>query len=86
MGVLDREMVAGRSFRLATVTGHVIRFKKDVPKVVPYEAQQAAIDLDPAALDRDANPKGALPIDQALLEMRRVIRRLHRAEQTVSAA
>lgn len=48
-----------------------------------YEAQQSAIDLDPEALDGDVNPKGALPIDQALLEMRRVIRRLHRTEQSV---
>ncbi len=51
-----------------------------------YEAQQAAIDLDAEAHERDANPRGALPIDQALLEMRRVIRRLHRAEQTATAA
>ena len=51
-----------------------------------YEAQQAAIDLDRAAHDRDVNPSGALPIDQALLEMRRMIRRLHRAEQATSAA
>ncbi len=51
---------------------------------VVYEAQQAAIDRDPDAHDQDANPKGALAIDQALLEMRRVIRRLHRAEQGVA--
>lgn len=51
-----------------------------------YEAQQAAIELDPDAVDRDANPKGALPIDQALLEMRRMIRRLHRVEQAAPAA
>ncbi len=53
---------------------------------VIYEAQQAAIDRDPAAHHRDVNPRGALPIDQALLEMRRVIRRLHRTEQAASAA
>ena len=52
---------------------------------VVYEAQQAAIDLDPEARDRDANPKGSLPHAEALLAMRRVIRRLHRAEQTASA-
>ncbi len=52
---------------------------------VVYEAQQATIDLDPEARNRDANPKGSLPNDRALLEMRRVIGRLHRAEQAASA-
>ena len=45
-----------------------------------YEAQQKCIDLDPEAVDRDANPKGMIPADAALLQMRRVIRRLHGAE------
>ncbi len=49
--------------------------------LVVYEAQQRCIDLDPDAIGRDANPKGTLPIDEALLAMRRVIRRLYGAEQ-----
>lgn len=53
---------------------------------VVYEAQQVAINLDPSAHDRDVNPSGTLPIDRALLEMRRMIRRLHRTEQVASAA
>ena len=65
-------------------------FRAEMDTVIPedtvvYEAQQAAIDRDPGANDRDANPRGALPIDAALLEMRRVIRRLHRAEQAATA-
>lgn len=51
-----------------------------------YEAQQKAIDLDPEAVDGDANPKGIIPADGALIEMRKVIRRLHRAEQQAARA
>ncbi len=47
-----------------------------------YEAQQRAIDLDPEARGDDVNPRGTLPADTALLEMRRRIRRLYGAEQT----
>jgi len=46
-----------------------------------YEAQQRAIDLDPDAIERDANPRGTIPADEGLLKMRRVIRRLYGAEQ-----
>ena len=46
-----------------------------------YVGQQSAIDLDPEALQRDANPRGTLAADTALLEMRRVIRRLYGEEQ-----
>ncbi len=49
-----------------------------------YEAQQRAIDLDPAMRGADVNPRGAIPADDPLLRMRRIIRRLHRAEQRVS--
>jgi vanillate O-demethylase monooxygenase subunit len=49
-----------------------------------YVGQQAAIDLDPEALNRDANPRGTLDADAALLEMRRVIRRLHGEEQKLA--
>ena len=52
---------------------------------VVYEAQQVAIDLDPASQHHDANPSGTLPIDRALLEMRRIIRRLHRTELGAAA-
>lgn len=51
-----------------------------------YEAQQACIDLDPDAVGRDANPRGTLPIDEGLLQMRRIIRRLYGAEQQARAA
>lgn len=46
-----------------------------------YEAQQRAIDLDPAAADGDVNSRGAIAGDEALLHMRRILRRLHRAER-----
>ena len=46
-----------------------------------YEAQQQSIDLDPDAIGRDANPKGTLPIDEGLIAMRRIIRRLYGDEQ-----
>ena len=49
-----------------------------------YVGQQSAIDLDPEALDRDANPRGTLVADAALLEMRRVIRRLYGAERKLA--
>lgn len=49
--------------------------------LVVYEAQQRAIDLDPDAVSRDANPRGTIPADEALLKMRRVIRRLYGREQ-----
>jgi len=45
-----------------------------------YVGQQSAIDLDPEALNRDANPRGTLTADAALLEMRKVIRRLYGEE------
>lgn len=51
-----------------------------------YEAQQAAIDLDADAADRDANPLGAIPADEGLLAMRRIIRRLHGAEDKARKA
>lgn len=40
-----------------------------------------AIDLDSEAINRDANPRGTIPADDALLRMRRVIRRLYGEEQ-----
>lgn len=46
-----------------------------------YEAQQRAIDLDSEAINQDANPRGTIPADEALLRMRRVIRRLYGEEQ-----
>lgn len=52
-----------------------------VEDLLIYEAQQRAIDLDAGAIDRDANPRGAIPADKGLLEMRRIIRRLHAREQ-----
>ena len=51
-----------------------------------YEAQQRAIDLDPEAINRDANPQGTIPADEALLTMRRVIRRLYGMEQKAGEA
>jgi hypothetical protein len=57
-----------------------------VEDLLVYEAQQRCIDLDPGAPDRDANPRGAIPADKGLLEMRRIIRRLHAREQTEAAA
>jgi len=50
-----------------------------------YIAQQSAIDLDTEALDRDANPRGTLAADSALLEMRRIIRRLYGEEQMLAS-
>ena len=46
-----------------------------------YEAQQRAIDLDPEAVGRDANPRGTIPADEPLLAMRRILRRLVGDEQ-----
>ncbi len=46
-----------------------------------YEAQQRAIDLDPGAVDGDANPRGTLDADRGLLAMRRILRRLYGEEQ-----
>ena len=46
-----------------------------------YEAQQRAIDMDPEAPNRDANPRGTIPADEGLLAMRRVIRRMYGYEQ-----
>ena len=50
-----------------------------------YIAQQSAIDLDSEALDRDANPRGTLAADSALLEMRRVFRRLYGEERKLAS-
>jgi vanillate O-demethylase monooxygenase subunit len=52
-----------------------------IEDLVVYEAQQRAIDLDKEAIGSDANPKGTLPIDEGLLAMRRIIRRLYGDEQ-----
>jgi vanillate O-demethylase monooxygenase subunit len=49
-----------------------------------YEAQQAAIDLDPAARG-DVNPGGTIPADEGLLAARRILRRLYGAEGHSSA-
>lgn len=46
-----------------------------------YEAQQRAIDLDPEMRGEDVNPRGTIPADDALLRMRRMIRRLHGEER-----
>ena len=46
-----------------------------------YEAQQRAIDLDPSATGRDANPHGTIPADEGLLAMRRILRRRYGDEQ-----
>jgi vanillate O-demethylase monooxygenase subunit len=46
-----------------------------------YEAQQRAIDMDTAAPNRDANPRGTIPADEGLLAMRRTLRRLYGDEQ-----
>ena len=51
-----------------------------------YEAQQRCIDLDPEAPNRDANPRGTIPADEALLQMRRVIRRIYGDENKSAAA
>ena len=51
-----------------------------------YEAQQNAINLDPTAPNNDANPRGTIPGDEALLEMRRVLRRLYGEEQKAENA
>lgn len=40
-----------------------------------YEAQQRSIDLAADSAGGDVNPKGTLPVDEALLAMRRIIRR-----------
>ena len=56
---------------------------KNIPAedLAVYEAQQRAIDLDPDAMDNDANPKGAIEADRGLLAMRHILRRLHAGEQ-----
>lgn len=51
-----------------------------------YEAQQRAIDLDPDAVGRDANPRGTLAADAPLLAMRRTLRRLYGDEQKTAGA
>ena len=54
--------------------------------LVVYEAQQRAIDLDPDAVGRDANPRGTIPADEPLLAMRRILRRLYGDEQKAGQA
>ncbi len=54
--------------------------------LIVYEAQQRAIDLDPEAVGRDANPRGTIPADEALLAMRRALRRLYGEEQKAAQA
>ncbi len=51
-----------------------------------YEAQQRAIDLDPETKGADVNPRGTLPADEPLLQMRRTIRRLHGEEQKAASS
>ena len=51
-----------------------------------YEAQQRAIDMDPKALNSDANPRGTIPADEGLLAMRRVIRRRYGDEKKTAQA
>lgn len=51
-----------------------------------YEAQQHAIDLDPEATGADVNPRGTLPADEPLLQMRRSIRRRYGEEQKAAAS
>ena len=51
-----------------------------------YEAQQRAIGLDPEAVGTDVNPRGTIAADEALLKMRRTIRRLYGAEQNAAKA
>jgi vanillate O-demethylase monooxygenase subunit len=51
-----------------------------------YEAQQRAIDLDPEAVNHDANPRGTIPADEPLLKMRQIIRRLYGDEQKTAKA
>ena len=46
-----------------------------------YEAQQRVIDLDARAVNNDANPRGAIPADEALLSMRHILRQRYREEQ-----
>ena len=46
-----------------------------------YEAQQRALELDPEVQGRDVNPRGTIPADEPLLQMRRMIRRLYGEEQ-----
>ena len=46
-----------------------------------YEAQQRAIDLDPETGGADVNPRGTIAADDALLRMRRMIRRLYGEER-----
>ena len=50
-----------------------------------YEAQQKSINLDPDAIGGDANPRGTIPADEGLLQMRRIIRRLYGDEQKAAA-
>ena len=50
-----------------------------------YEAQQRAINFDSETKGTDVNPRGAIPADQPLLQMRRTIRRLFGEEQKIAA-
>jgi len=48
--------------------------------VAIYEAQQRAIDLDPEAPDGDVRPRGMIAADKGLFAMRKILQRLHAAE------
>ncbi|MEX2455170.1 MAG: aromatic ring-hydroxylating dioxygenase subunit alpha [Rhodospirillaceae bacterium] len=77
-----RDKVPDRMSRLFSDQMHgVLNEDLDV-----YEAQQRAIDLDPGAVGRDANPRGTIPGDEALLAMRRILRRLYGEEQKAASA
>ncbi|MEQ8696301.1 MAG: aromatic ring-hydroxylating dioxygenase subunit alpha, partial [Bauldia litoralis] len=51
-----------------------------IEDLLVYEAQQTAIDLDPAA-GGDVRPLGMIDADQGLFAMRRILQRLHAAER-----
>jgi vanillate O-demethylase monooxygenase subunit len=53
--------------------------------VAIYEAQQRAIDLDPEARDGDVRPHGMIAADKGLFAMRRILKRLHDAENRKNA-
>ena len=50
--------------------------KHGVPRKI-RRLRIAAIDMDPEAPNREANPRGTIPADEGLLAMRRVIRRMY---------
>jgi vanillate O-demethylase monooxygenase subunit len=62
------------------------RQMRNIPRedVAIYEAQQRAIDLDPAA-EGDVRPRGMIAADQGLFAMRRILERLYADERRQAA-